>query len=58
MTIKRQYSLPHCKLILQGLSDTGGTPNLNPGQVLSILMSAECHIHGQESPLTLSLIHI
>ena len=52
MTIKRQYSLPHCKLILQGLSDTGGTPNLNPGQVLSILMSAECHIHGQESPLT------
>ncbi len=51
MTIKRQYSLPNCKLILQGLSDTGGT-NLTPGQVLSILMSAECHIHGQEPPLT------
>ncbi len=52
MTIQRQYSLPNCKLILQGLSDTGGTPNLSPGQVLSILMSAECHIHGQERPLT------
>ncbi len=51
MTIQRQYSLPNCKLILQGLSDTGGT-NLTPGQVLSILMSAECHIHGQEPPLT------
>ncbi|MGD1805109.1 DUF4335 domain-containing protein [Dapis sp. BLCC M126] len=51
MTIQRQYSLPNCKLILQGLSDTGGT-NLSPGQVLSILMSAECHIHGQEPPLT------
>jgi len=52
MTIKRQYSLPNCKLILQGLSDTGGTPNLTSGQVLSILMSAECHINGQEPPLT------
>lgn len=51
MTIQRQYSLPNCKLILQGLSDTGGT-NLSPGQVLSILMSAECHINGQEPPLT------
>lgn len=51
MTIQRQYNLPNCKLILQGLSDTGGT-NLSPGQVLSILMSAECHIHGQEPPLT------
>ncbi|NEQ41361.1 MAG: DUF4335 domain-containing protein [Okeania sp. SIO3I5] len=51
MTIKRQYSLPNCKLILQGLSDTGGT-NLSSGQVLSILMSAECHINGQAPPLT------
>ncbi len=50
-TIQRQYSLPNCKLILQGLSDTGGT-NLSPGQVLSILMSAECHIQGQDPPLT------
>jgi len=52
MTIQRQYSLPNCKLILQGLSDNGGTPNLSPGQVLSILISAECHINGQDSPLT------
>ncbi|MGK7920314.1 MAG: DUF4335 domain-containing protein [Trichodesmium sp.] len=51
MTIQRQYSLPNCKLILQGLSETGVTPNLSKGQVLSILMSAECHI-GQEPPLT------
>lgn len=52
MTIQRQYSLPNCKLILQGLSESGGAPNLSKGQVLSILMSAECHINGQEPPLT------
>ncbi|MGB3509928.1 MAG: DUF4335 domain-containing protein [Microcoleaceae cyanobacterium] len=52
MTIQRQYSLPNCKLILQGLSETGGAPNLSKGQVLSMLMSAECHINGQEPPLT------
>ena len=52
MTIQRQYSLPNCKLILQGLSDNGETPNLSPRQILSILISAECHIHGQDSPLT------
>jgi len=51
MTIQRQYSLPNCKLILLGLSDTGGN-NLSSRQVLSILMSAECHIHGQKLPLT------
>ncbi len=52
MTIQRQYSLPNCKLVLQGLSETGGTPNLNQEQVLSILMSVECYIQGQEPPLT------
>ncbi len=52
MTIQRQYSLPNCKLILQGLNEGGGFPNLSKGQVLSILMSAECHIYGQEPALT------
>lgn len=51
MTIQRQYSLPNCKLILQGLSETG-SPNLSQGQVLSILTNAECHIQGQEPSLT------
>lgn len=51
MTIQRQYSLPNCKLILQGLSDAEN-PNLGQGQVLSILTNAECHIQGQEQSLT------
>ncbi|NEP82162.1 MAG: DUF4335 domain-containing protein, partial [Okeania sp. SIO3B3] len=51
MTIQRQYSLPNCKLVLQGLSETG-SPDLSQGQVLSILTNAECHIQGQEPSLT------
>lgn len=53
MTIQRQYSLPNCTLILEGLSDGTAAPSqfdLRPA--LSILMSAECRFVGQGQPLT------
>jgi Domain of unknown function (DUF4335) len=52
MTIRRQYSLPNCTLVLDGLSDgtsTSGIPDPRP--VMSSLFNAECHFVGQERPL-------
>lgn len=42
MTIQRQYTLPHCSLILEGLS-TDATDPLAP---LTVLMNAECRLPG------------
>jgi hypothetical protein len=42
MTIQRQYTLPHCNLVLQGLSANDSDP-MSP---LSVLMNAECHLPG------------
>jgi hypothetical protein len=52
MTIRRQYSLPNCTLVLDGLSDgtsTSGVPDQRP--VMSSLFNAECHFVGSEQPL-------
>jgi hypothetical protein len=52
MTIRRQYSLPNCTLILDGLSDgspTTGSSDSRP--VMSSLYNAECHFVGCEQPL-------
>ena len=47
MTIKRQYILPNCTLILEGLSETSESENdvndVVAQQSLSILVNAECH---------------
>lgn len=51
MTLQRQYSLPNCTLILEGLSDTGATGQFDVRPVMSLLISAECHLPGQEKPL-------
>ncbi len=52
MTIRRQYSLPNCTLILEGLSDgTGGNP-LDARPLITILVNAECHFIGQEQRLS------
>jgi hypothetical protein len=42
MTIRRQYSLPNCTLILEGLSDNPVDSSSTAG-LMSILVNAECH---------------
>lgn len=46
MNTKRQYSLPNCNLILEGLedSDTENTDILSGQSPMSILINAECHL--------------
>ncbi|MCC3410989.1 MAG: DUF4335 domain-containing protein [Microcoleus sp. PH2017_29_MFU_D_A] len=51
MTIRRQYSLPNCTLVLEGLSDGSAASQLEMRPVLSILMSAECYVTGLGEPL-------
>lgn len=50
MTIQRQYSLPNCKLVVQGLSndtaDSLGRPSL------SVVTNVECYLAGQKVALT------
>ena len=48
MSIRRQYSLPNCTLILDGLAG-GANSTLNSGNgrpLLGILVNAECHFSG------------
>ncbi|MEG4286915.1 DUF4335 domain-containing protein [Microcoleus sp. A006_D1] len=52
MTIRRQYSLPNCTLVLEGLSDGSAASQLDIRPVLSILMSAECYVTGLREPLS------
>jgi len=46
MNTKRQYSLPNCNLVLEGMEDVSGeSANLLSGQLpMSILINAECHL--------------
>ncbi|PZO59968.1 MAG: hypothetical protein DCF15_02715 [Phormidesmis priestleyi] len=48
MTIRRQYQLPNCSLILDGLS-IDSTPG--DEEVMSLLVNAECRISGLERSL-------
>lgn len=48
MTIRRQYQLPNCSLILDGLSIDPEPGNEN---VMSLLVNAECRISGLERSL-------
>ncbi|MFP5270297.1 DUF4335 domain-containing protein [Coleofasciculus sp.] len=54
MTIRRQYSLPNCTLILEGLSDTtaGGGDQLDARPLMTILVNAECRFMGQPQPIS------
>ena len=50
MTIQRQYSLPNCKLVLEGLTtDTPETISARP--VVSVITNVECHLAAQK-PIT------
>lgn len=54
MTIRRQYSLPNCTLVLEGLSDappTGGG-QIDARPLMTMLVSAECHFSGIAQPLS------
>jgi Domain of unknown function (DUF4335) len=52
MTIRRQYSLPNCTLLLEGLSDgTPGNP-MDARPLMTILVNAECHFTGQPQRLS------
>lgn len=53
MTIQRQYSLPNCTLILEGLGDNATTlAQTDSRPLMSILINAECYLSGQEKPLS------
>ena len=54
MTIQRQYSLPNCRLVLEGWGeDASVAANFMEGRpVMTILSNAECHIVGREQPLS------
>ncbi len=54
MTIRRQYSLPNCTLIMEGLSDGSAAPGgqLDTRPLMNILVNAECHFAGQEQSLS------
>jgi Domain of unknown function (DUF4335) len=52
MTIRRQYSLPNCTLVLDGLSDGSTSTGIpDPRPLMSSLFNAECHFVGCEQPL-------
>ncbi|MBE9125616.1 MULTISPECIES: DUF4335 domain-containing protein [unclassified Coleofasciculus] len=54
MTIRRQYSLPNCTLILEGLSEATGAvgSQIDTRPLMTILVNAECHLAGQKQPLS------
>ncbi len=51
MTIRRQYSLPNCKLTVEGLADS---TNANAGvrPVMSVVTNVECRFLGNETVLS------
>lgn len=52
MNIKRQYSLPNCTLILEGLSDNlTGSDSQDNRPLLSILVNVECRFVGTSQTL-------
>lgn len=52
MSIQRQYSLPNCTLILEGWGDTVVTNPSEARPLMTKLTSVECHLVGEEKPLS------
>lgn len=51
MTIQRQYSLPNCKLVLEGLGTQEGVGAGKVRPLMTVLTSVECHFAGREQSL-------
>ena len=52
MSIIKQYSLPNCNLILEGMEDVSESENNNFNNQISILINAECHFLGSNQNLS------
>ena len=55
MTIQRQYSLPNCKLVLEGWGDeseSSATGFAETRPAMTILANAECHFSGQNQAIS------
>ncbi|MBR8827717.1 MAG: DUF4335 domain-containing protein [Gomphosphaeria aponina SAG 52.96 = DSM 107014] len=51
--MRRQYSSPNCKLILEGLSNDIASENLLDGiPLMSILINSECHFVGSDQVMS------
>lgn len=50
MTIQRQYSLPNCTLVLEGVGNDSLDPTTRP--VLTMLVNAECRFVGYNQPVS------
>ncbi|GAB4384749.1 MAG: hypothetical protein Kow00121_48660 [Elainellaceae cyanobacterium] len=51
MTIQRQYSLPNCKLILEGLTNENPAESPTARPLVSVVTNVECYLSGLEKPL-------
>jgi hypothetical protein len=53
MTIRRQYNLPNCTLVLDGIGDGNMNTGFADGKpLMSSLMNAECHFADRDRPLS------
>ncbi|MGF1495937.1 MAG: DUF4335 domain-containing protein [Elainellaceae cyanobacterium] len=53
MTIQRQYSLPNCKLVLEGWEDgSSSAASVDGRPLLSMVANVECYLAGHDKPLS------
>ncbi len=52
MTIRRQYSLPNCSLILNGIGDFNPGTNPSARPLMTTLVNMECYLVGQEQAIS------
>jgi len=50
MLIQRQYSLPNCKLVLEGLQENP-TPAISDRPIMTVLTGVTCHFPNRDQPL-------
>ena len=52
MNIRKQYSLPNCNLILEGMEDVSESESNSLSNQMAILINAECHFAGSNQYLS------